>query len=274
MSPIDSPRLICSSSLRRITGVPPSSAIPTSNETRVRVEGCSKITRDRLARKRARARPPGDRPSARRPDRAGRRAAPASSSPVMKSESPDWSGAIEARQITPAGPRGEPDPERCERAAAVAAPILRGDGPASPHLEPLPRSRPSSRGRPADVAIPPPAHDRARRRTRPGEPRPPRASSPRRSRRRNGTSHSCRSARRAGPSRSRPPRDAEAHLVPTSRNLPYLARVAIAGGDLEPRSDRLLGGRIEPDPGPHLGRRAGGSPSGAACGWRRAPSGG
>ena len=44
MSPIDSPLLICSSSLRSTIGVPPSSATPTSNETRVRVEGCSKIS--------------------------------------------------------------------------------------------------------------------------------------------------------------------------------------------------------------------------------------
>ena len=43
MSAIDSPRLSCNSSLRRTIGVPPSSATPTSNEIRVRVEGCSKI---------------------------------------------------------------------------------------------------------------------------------------------------------------------------------------------------------------------------------------
>ena len=44
VSRIDSPREICISPSRRISGWPPSSATPTSNETRVRVEGCSKIS--------------------------------------------------------------------------------------------------------------------------------------------------------------------------------------------------------------------------------------
>ena len=44
VSPIDSPRVSCSSSPRRTSGVAPSSATPTSNETRVRVEGFSKTS--------------------------------------------------------------------------------------------------------------------------------------------------------------------------------------------------------------------------------------
>ena len=44
MSPTDSPRASCSSSPRRTSGVAPSSATPTSNETRVRVEGFSKTS--------------------------------------------------------------------------------------------------------------------------------------------------------------------------------------------------------------------------------------
>ena len=43
-SPIDSPRVSCISSERRIIGWPPSSNTPASNEVRVRVEGFSKIS--------------------------------------------------------------------------------------------------------------------------------------------------------------------------------------------------------------------------------------
>ena len=55
MSPIDSPRVSCSSSARSTIGVAPSSATPTSNETRVRVEGFSKTSADRAAGERRRA---------------------------------------------------------------------------------------------------------------------------------------------------------------------------------------------------------------------------
>ena len=41
VSPADSPRVSCSSPGRRTSGWPPSSTIPVSNDTRVRVEGCS-----------------------------------------------------------------------------------------------------------------------------------------------------------------------------------------------------------------------------------------
>ena len=44
VSRTDSPRVSCSSPGRRTIGWPPSSTIPASNDVRVRVEGCSKIS--------------------------------------------------------------------------------------------------------------------------------------------------------------------------------------------------------------------------------------
>ena len=51
---------------------------------------------------------------------------------------------------------------------------------------------------------------------------------------------------------------ADAHLVPTSRNIPLLGRRPGVPRRPQPRPDRLLGGRLEPDPRPLVRRgRAG-----------------
>ena len=120
VSPTDSPRESCSSSPRRTTGVPPSSATPTSNETRVRVEGCSNTSGRRAPAERVGARP----------------FAPA---PAFSS-----GGAVEQRA---------PAPPRVELLARDEVPHRgiqgRGYSPAMevprPHLEPLPRARRATR---------------------------------------------------------------------------------------------------------------------------------
>ena len=74
VSAIDSPRPSCSSSPRSVTGAPPSSATPTWNETRVRVDGRSKNSATAAPASAPAPSPRSRRPSARRRARAAPRA--------------------------------------------------------------------------------------------------------------------------------------------------------------------------------------------------------
>ena len=279
MSPIDSPLLICSSSLRNTIGVPPSSATPTSKETRVLVDGCSKISATDLPANESA-------PSAGRPAfSAAARVSSASSrsaisAPVMKSGGPVGSvvsvasAGIEARHLTPAAPRGHRHRGPCERPAAESAPIIGVDGSSCHHLESVPRPRPPAGAGAADLALPPAADHRARGRPCPGQPRPVRGV--------RGDARRGRVGRRPAAgvpaALGRAPCDRLRGRRPPRPDQPQPSlpgHGASARGDLEPGPDRLLGGRLQPDPRPYARRRAGsGARSGAASAWRPARSAG
>ena len=147
MSPADSPRESWSSSPRRIRGVPPSSATPTSNETRVRVEGLSNSSATLLPASRS-APSPLDRPAFNSSARSSRalRSSEVSSSPVKKSRAMG------------------------SRAWYAADRTYLGRGDRRHHVEPVPRPRLSARPGALHVALAPEAGDRAKRHPRPGQP--------------------------------------------------------------------------------------------------------
>ena len=226
VSPIDSPRPSCSSSARSASGCPPSSATPTWNETRVRVEGRSKNSATVRPRERGRSESPFparlqlDRPVEQRVELGGtellagqkvsRRPAQAGHSMAMELHAMTWN-LFHGRDFPP-------DPELLSWRSRLLRITERG----ATHAQ---VNRTSA--------------SRVRRRC---------------SRRRTGTSPCF---------RSRPPRwsttlageaGAErppcAHLAQLARRDPGARRAP------QPGPDRLQRGRLEPDPGPWRDPRA------------------
>ena len=198
MSRTDSPRLSCISPSRRTTAWPPSSLMPTSNEIRVRVDGFSKIS------------------ATLRPVERSRREAVG----LQLGGALEQAGQLIARKLL-AG-------EEVPRHLGIV------DGRAHrPHVEPLPRARPSARGigraRSPSTACSATSSRRCSRASR-------------------GTSRSCRRHRRTGcarsPTRGRRLGLVGAHLAQLRRVRPPAARRA------EPGQDRVRRGRLEPDPRP------------------------
>ena len=121
-----------------------------------------------------------------------------------------------------------------------------------PHLEPLPRPRLPTRPGAVHVAIPPAAHQRAKRDPPPGQPRTLR-------RVRAGSRRSELGRRPAAGEPAALGRAARRGLRGRRPPRPHLAQRLRPGSlgirPLEPRPDRLARGRREPDPRPPSSRR-------------------